>query len=95
MRRKCSVMFCGPASEGWGDQGSPDGMPQDGVATTLATPEMLPVWKQMDGVLIAKLAVRVETSTRIPSKGGGDEKWGSKPKKSEVSKATKIIRRVW
>ena len=70
-------------------------MPQDGVATTLATPEMLPVWKHVDDVLIAKLAVRVETSTRIPSKGGGDERWGSKPNKSEVAEATKIIHRVW
>ena len=49
-------------------------MPQDGVATTMVTPEILPVWKHMDDVLIVKLSVRVAMSTRIPSKGGRDEK---------------------
>ena len=45
-------------------------------------------------MLIAKLAVRVAMSTRMPLKGGKDDKWGSKPKKSEVVKATKMIRRL-
>ena len=55
---------------------------------------MLPNWQHMDDVLIAKLEVRVKMSTRTLSKGGGDEKWGSKPKKSEVAEATKMICRV-
>ena len=49
----------------------------------------------MDNVLMAKLEVRVVKSTRVPSKGGRDEIWGSKPKKSEVAKGTKMIPRVW
>ena len=74
MRRQRSVLFQGPASEGWGCRGRPGGMPQDGVATTMATPEMLTVWQHMDYVLIAKLSVRLVMSTRMPSKGGGDER---------------------
>ena len=70
-------------------------MPQDGVATTMATPEILPIWQYVDDVLIGNLAVRVEISTRMPSKGGGDERWGSKPHKSDVAEATKMICRVW
>ena len=70
-------------------------MPQDGVATTMAMPEMLPVWQHMDNVIIVKLEVRVAMSTRMPLKGGGDEIWGSKPKKSEVAEATKMISKVW
>ena len=69
-------------------------MPQDGVATTLATPEMLPVWKHVDDVLIAKLAVRMATSTTMQPKGGGYEIWLSKRKKSDVAEANKMIRRV-
>ena len=56
---------------------------------------MLPVWRHVDDMLITKLAVRVDISTRIPSKGGRDERWRSKPKKSEVAEATKTIHRVW
>ena len=70
-------------------------MPQDGVATTMVTLEMLNVWRHVDDVLIAKLTFRVAMSKSMPLKGGGDERWGSKPKKSEVAKATKIICRVW
>ena len=88
-------MFCGPDSKGWGCRGRPNGMPQDGVATNIATPEMLPDWRHMNDVLIAKLVVRVAMSTMMPSKGGGDERWGSKLNKSEVSEATKMICRVW
>ena len=66
-------------------------MPQDGVATTMATPEMLPVWRHVDDVLILNLAVRVAMSTRMPPKVGGDERWGSKPKKYEVAEVTKMI----
>ena len=69
-------------------------MLQDGVATTMARLEILPFWQHMDDLLIANLAVRVVISTRIPSKGGGDERWGSKPKKYEVAEATKMIRGV-
>ena len=61
----------------------------------METPEILPVWRHVDAVLIKKLTVRVTMTTRIPSKGGGDKRWGSKPKKSEVSEATNIIYRVW
>ena len=43
MRRQQFVLFCGPNSEGWGCYGRPDRMPQYVVATTMATPEMLPV----------------------------------------------------
>ena len=63
--------------------------------TAMATLEMLPVWKHVDDVLIANIAVRVAMSTRMPSNGGGYERWGSKTNKSEVSKATKTIWRVW
>ena len=91
MRRQRSVLFCSPDRKGWGCLGRTDGMPQDGLAKTMATPEMLPVWQHMDDVLIAKLAVRVAMSTRIPSKGGRDEIWVSKPNKSEVAEATKMI----
>ena len=55
---------------------------------------MMPVWRHIDDVLIANLAVRVAMSTRMLSKGGLDERWVSKPKKSEVAVATKIISRV-
>ena len=55
---------------------------------------MLPIWRHMDDVLITKLAVRMATSTRMPSKGGGYEIWLSKRKKSDVAEATKMIRRV-
>ena len=58
---------------------SPDGMPQDSVATTMATPEILPVWKHVDDVLIENLSVRVAMPTRMTYKGGRDEIWGSKP----------------
>ena len=81
MCRQCYVLFRGPASEGWGFRGRPNGIPQDGVNMNMATSEMLTVWKHVDGVLISKLAVRVEMSTRMPLKGGRDERWGSKPKK--------------
>ena len=70
-------------------------MPQDGVATTMATPEMLPVWRHMDYVLIANLAGRVEILTRMLSKGCGDEILGPKPKKSKDAEVTNIIHRVW
>ena len=93
MHRQRSVLFCGPASEVWGCQGSPHGMPQDGLDTTMATPEMLLVWQHVDAEIIAELEVRVAMSRRMTSKGGGDERWGSKPKKSEVAEATKMIRR--
>ena len=33
--------------------------------------------------------------TRTPSKGDGDERWGYKPKKSEVAEATEMICSVW
>ena len=69
-------------------------MPQDGMANTMLTPEMLPVWLHMDDVPIANLAVRVSKSTNMPSKGCGDKIRGSKPKKSEVAKEIKMIRRV-
>ena len=65
-------------------------MPQDGVATTMATPEILPVWRHMDDVLIANMAVRVAISTRMPSKGDGYEIWGSKPKKYMAGAAAAI-----
>ena len=61
----------------------------------MVTPEMMHVYKHVDDVLIANLAVRVAISTRISSKGGGNERWGSKPKKSEVAEATKMIRIFW
>ena len=66
-------------------------MPQDGVATTMATLEMLPVRKHVDDVIIENMAMRVTISTRTPPKGGGDERWVSKPKKSEVSEATNMM----
>ena len=66
-------------------------MLQDGVAMTMVTPEMLPIFQHVDDVLIKKLSVRLAMSTRMTSKGGGDEKRGSKPKKSEVAKATNMI----
>ena len=70
-------------------------MQQDGVYTTTATTEMMPVWRHVDDVLIKNLEVRVAISTRIPSKGDGYERWGSKPNKSKVAEATKISCRVW
>ena len=70
-------------------------MPQDGVDITMLTLEIMPVWKHVDDVLIAKLSVRLVMSTKMPSKGGGDERWVSKPNISEVYDATKIICRVW
>ena len=91
MRRQRSVLFRGPARKGWGCRGRPGGMPQDGVATTMATSEMLPIWRHVDDVLIAKLSVRAAMSTRGVLMGGVDERWGSKPKKSEVAEATKMI----
>ena len=94
MRRQRSVMFFVPSREGWGCRGRTNGMLQDGVATTMARLEILPFWQHMDDLLIANLAVRVVISTRIPSKGGRDERWGSKPKKYEVAEATKMIRGV-
>ena len=94
MRRQRSVLFRGPDSKGWGCRVRPVGILQDGVATTTAMLEMLPVWRHVDDVIIANLEVRVEMSTRMPQKGGRDERWGSKPKKSEVVEATKMIRRV-
>ena len=72
MRRQRSVLCCGPASKGRGSRGRPDRMPQDGVSTTMATPEILPVWLHVDGMIIAKLAVRLVMSTRMLSKDGGD-----------------------
>ena len=75
--------------------GRPNGMPQDGVSTTMVMPKILPAWRHMYDVLIAKLAVRVAMSTSMPPKGGGYDRWGYKPKKYEVSEATKMIRRVW
>ena len=95
MRRQRSVLFCGPASEGWGYRGRPNGIPHDGVDTTMATPEMMLVWRHVDDVLIAKLAVRVTIPTRILLKCGRDERQGSKPKKYEVSGATKMSFTVW
>ena len=95
MRRQRSVLFRGPTSEGWGCQGRTNGMTQDGLATTMVTLEMLPVWRHVDDVCIANLSVRVAMSTRMPSKGGVDEIWVSKPKKFEVAEATKTIHRVW
>ena len=74
MRWQWSVLFRGPVRKVWGCLGRPDGMPQDGVATTMVTPEMLPEWRNVDDVLIAKTAVRVAISTRILLKGGGDER---------------------
>ena len=59
-------MFRDPNIEGWGCRGMPGGMPLDGVATTMATPEMLTVWIHVDDVLIKNLAVRVAMSTRMP-----------------------------
>ena len=58
-------MFCGPDSKGWGCRGRPNGMPQDGVDINMETPEMLPVWRHVDDVFIAKLAARVVMSTRM------------------------------
>ena len=58
-------------------------------------PEMLPIWRHLDDVLITNLAVRVPISTRISSKGGEDERWGSKNKKYEVAEVTKMICIVW
>ena len=49
-------------------------MPQDGVDMNMSTPEMLPVYQHMDDVLIPNLALRVAMPTRMPSKGGGDER---------------------
>ena len=95
VQRQRSVLFCGPAREGWGCRGRPGGMTQDGMATNMSTPEILSVWIHVDDVLIAKLSVRVAMSTRMPSKGGVDEIWVSKPKKFEVAEATKTIHRVW
>ena len=57
----------------------------------MATPEMLPIWVHVDDMLIVKLSVRVAISTRMPLKGGGDKRWGSKSKKSEVAEVTKMI----
>ena len=74
MRWQWSVLFRGPVRKVWVCLGRPDGMPQDGVATTMVTPEMLPEWRNVDDVLIAKTAVRVAISTRILLKGGGDER---------------------
>ena len=89
--RQRSVLFCGPTREGWGYWVRTNGMPQDGMATTTSPPEMLPVCPHVDDVLITKLAVRLEISKRMLSKGGGDERWGSKPNKYEVDKATNMI----
>ena len=47
-------------------------MPQDGVAKNMVTPEMLPDLRHMNDVLISNLVVRIEISTRITLKGGGD-----------------------
>ena len=91
MRRQRSVLFCGPTRKGWGCLGRPDGILQDRVATTMVTPEMLPVWRHVDDVLITNLSVRVTMSTRGVLMGGGNERWGSKSKKSEVDEATKMI----
>ena len=55
---------------------------------------MLHVWRHVYDVLIANLAVRVAMSTGIMSKGGGDDRWGSKPKKYSVAEASKMICRV-
>ena len=66
MLRQQSVLFHGPDRKRWGCQGRPGGIPRDGVATTMATTEMLNVYRYMDDVLIAKLAVRVAMSTRMP-----------------------------
>ena len=95
MRRQSSVLFHGPTSKGWVCWGRPDRIPQDDVATTMATPEMMTTWRDVDDELIVKLTVRVEMSTRMPLKGGGDERLGSKPKKIVVAEATKMIHRVW
>ena len=65
------------------------------MSKTLVTLEILPLWKHVDDLLIKNLEVRVVISTRMPSKGSGDEIWGSKPKKSEVAEATNMIRIVW
>ena len=65
-------MFCGPANKVWGCRSRPDGMPQDGVAKNMVTPEMLPDLRHMNDVLISNLVVRIEISTRITLKGGGD-----------------------
>ena len=95
MRKQRSIIFNSPAREGWGFQGRPVGMIQDGVATTMVTPEMLPIWRHVNDDLITKLELKVAISERMTSKSGGDERWGSKPKKDEVSEATKMIRRFW
>ena len=83
--RQQSILFFGSASEGWGCWGRPDEIAKDDVATTMAMPKILTVWRHVGDVIIVDMAVRVAMSTRMPSKGGGDEIWGSKPKKSEVS----------
>ena len=44
------------------------------MATTMVTPEILPVWQHVDDVLIKNLAVRMAMSTRMPLKGGGDDR---------------------
>ena len=95
MCRQRYVLFRSPNSKVLVCRGRPNGMPQDGVSTTMVMPKILPVWRHMYDVLIAKLAVRVAMSTSMPSKGGGYDRWGYKPKKYEVSEATKMIRRVW
>ena len=95
MRKQRSIIFHGPAREGLGFPGRPIGMMQDGVATTMVTPEMLPIWRHVNDDLITKLALKVAISERMTPKSGGDERWGSKPKKDDVSEATKMIRRVW
>ena len=45
----------------------------NGVAATMVTPEILPVWKHVDGVIIAKMELRVAMSTRMLYLGGGDK----------------------
>ena len=94
MRRQQSVLFCGPTRKVLGCRGRPNGIPQDGVATTMVMPEMQPVWRHVDDVFIANMAVRVAMSTMILSKDGKDERWVSKYNKYKVAKAIKMICRV-
>ena len=65
------------------------------MAATMATPEMLPVCRHVDDVLIENLTVRVDMSTRMLSKVGGDNRRVSKANKFEASEAVKMIFIVW
>ena len=95
MRRQRSFLFCGLAIKGWGCQGRLDRITYDGVDTTMSMPKLLPVWQHVHDVLITNLTVRVAMLAMMSSKGGGDERWRSKPKKFEVAEETKMIRSVW